>query len=393
MYPTKKLSQVWTITTWYTPSKGNKEFWGGKTLFIKPPHLRTDKIITETEETLSDLWRKKWKLIKKNSIMVCCIWSLWKIWIAWDNVCTNQQINSIFFDENTVDFKYWYYFCTTLEKRMKKMANKAIVAIINKTTFSKIEIPTPPLFTQSRIVARLDSAFANIDEQISLLRANIEDVESLKFGIIEKIFEEGDFEIKALKDVCERIMDGTHFSPKNSDSWDRLYVSAKNIKLHGVDLTKATYISQEDHDIIYKRCPVKKWDVLYIKDGATTWISTINQLDEEFSLLSSVAVFQVKKNILSEQFLNYYLNSSFGKKHMISMMWWAAITRLTLTKLNSGRIPLPPLARQHEIVAHLDQVFQTTCTLREEYEAQIGDLETLKQSLLEEAFAGRLITD
>jgi len=101
---------------------------------------------------------------------------------------------------------------------MKKMANKAIVAIINKTTFSKIEIPTPPLFTQSRIVARLDSAFANIDEQISLLRANIEDVESLKFGIIEKIFEEGDFEIKALKDVCERIMDGTHFSPKNSDS-------------------------------------------------------------------------------------------------------------------------------------------------------------------------------
>ena len=27
---------------------------------------------------------------------------------------------------------------------------------------------------------------------------------------------------------------------------------------------------QEDHEIIYKRCPVRKGDVLYIKDGAIT---------------------------------------------------------------------------------------------------------------------------
>ena len=56
-------------------------------------------------------------------------------------------------------------------------------------------------------------------------------------------------------------------------------------------------------------------------------------------------------------------------------------------------IPLPPLPRQLEIVAHLDRVFAETTLIRGEYEAQIRDFETLKQSLLEEAFAGRLVTE
>ncbi|MCB9805311.1 restriction endonuclease subunit S [Candidatus Peribacteria bacterium] len=57
------------------------------------------------------------------------------------------------------------------------------------------------------------------------------------------------------------------------------------------------------------------------------------------------------------------------------------------------QIPLPPLLRQHEIVEHLDRVFAHTAELRSSYEAQIRDLETLRQSLLEEAFAGRLVSE
>ncbi|MCA9378260.1 restriction endonuclease subunit S, partial [Candidatus Peregrinibacteria bacterium] len=43
------------------------------------------------------------------------------------------------------------------------------------------------------------------------------------------------------------------------------------------------------------------------------------------------------------------------------------------------QIPLPPLLRQHEIVEHLDRVFAHTAELRSSYEAQIRDLETLRQ--------------
>ncbi len=69
------------------------------------------------------------------------------------------------------------------------------------------------------------------------------------------------------------------------------------------------------------------------------------------------------------------------------------IKNVSLKTMRNFPIPLPPLPRQHEIVAHLDRVFTETEALRGEYEVQIRDLEILKQSLLEEAFAGRLVRE
>ena len=157
-----------------------------------------------------------------------------------------------------------------------------------------------------------------------------------------------------LGDACERIMDGTHFSPKSTEQGEYRYITAKNIKEWGLALDDVTYLSKADHDEIYRRCSVKKGDVLYIKDGATTGVATINPLDEEFSLLSSVAVLRGKLGVLDNRFLVAYLNSPIGKRHMLGMMSGVAISRLTLTKLNDAEIPLPPMEVQKEIVAEIE---------------------------------------
>ena len=69
------------------------------------------------------------------------------------------------------------------------------------------------------------------------------------------------------------------------------------------------------------------------------------------------------------------------------------VSAIYFKNLKNLKIPLPPLPRQQEIVGHLDRVFAQTAELRSSYEAQIRDLETLRQSLLEEAFAGRLVSE
>ena len=121
-----------------------------------------------------------------------------------------------------------------------------------------------------------------------------------------------------------------------------------------LDLSNISYISEEDHRAIYSRCPVKTGDVLYIKDGANTGLAAINTLTEEFSLLSSVAVMRGKTEMLENRYLAFFLNSERGRQSMLSMISGVAITRLTLTKLNSALIPLPPLATQQAIVAEIE---------------------------------------
>lgn len=390
MYPTKELSEVWEIITWYTPSKENKDFWWWKTLFVKPPHLKGWNIVTHTEETLSDLWRGKWKLIKKNSIMVCCIGSLWKVWIAWEDLCTNQQINSIYFNEKMVDFKYWYYFCTTLEKIMNLMANKAVVSIINKSIFSTIQIPLPPLSTQKLIVQKLDSAFENIDKNINLTKENLKNLEELNKSVLEKVFSEWEYEVRKMNDICEKITDWTHQTPTYFENWV-IFLSSKNVTSWFIDWNNIKYIDEKQHIEMSKRVTPKKWDILLAKNW-TTWVWAIVDKDEIFDIYVSLALLRPKSFILSK-YLLYFINSPTAKKQFNSRLKWVWVPNLHLKEIKEVEVPIFDIQKQKEIVSYLDQIFEKNKELKTKYELQLKELEELKQSLLKDAFEGRLVKE
>ena len=81
-----------------------------------------------------------------------------------------------------------------------------------------------------------------------------------------------------LAEVCTLITDGTHHSPTNLAVGDYMYVTAKNIRTWGLDISNITYVDSVTHQDIYARCPVEYGDVLYIKDGVTNGIAALNTL-------------------------------------------------------------------------------------------------------------------
>jgi len=115
-------------------------------------------------------------------------------------------------------------------------------------------------------------------------------------------------------------------------------------------LSNATYISRQHHEEIYSRCNSEFGDVLYIKDGATTGVVTINNLKEPFSMLSSVALLKCPTQLFNE-YLLFCLKSPYFYESMRKGMTGVAITRVTIKKLNEAVICVPPLAEQHRIVA------------------------------------------
>jgi type I restriction enzyme, S subunit len=118
----------------------------------------------------------------------------------------------------------------------------------------------------------------------------------------------------------------------------------------GLILTNITYVDADTHAQIYRRCPPKKGDILYIKDGATTGIAVVNPLDEPFSLLSSVALIRPEPQLLFEKFLCHLLNSPGMFQQMTGDMTGSAIRRLTLTAISRQTIPVLPLPEQQRIV-------------------------------------------
>ena len=197
-----------------------------------------------------------------------------------------------------------------------------------------------------------------------------------------------EWETVKLKDVCEKITDGTHHSPQSFDAGEYMYVTAKNIKEYGIDLNNITYVSKDVHDEIYSRCDVRYGDVLYIKDGATTGIATVNTIEEQFSLLSSVAVLRPVAERLDARYLTYNLNSAETKAMMINNMSGNAITRLTLKKIKDAEIMICSLHEQQEIVRILDELLAKEQQITALAEAVLDEIEATKKSILAKAFRG-----
>lgn len=247
-----------------------------------------------------------------------------------------------------------------------------------------------PFPEQKRIVAILDEAFAAIAKAKDNAEQNLKNAKELFESYLQEVFEnkgEG-WEHISLGEIC-KINDGTHFSPKNTNEGDFMYITAKNIKPYYIDLTKISYITAKDHREIYARCSPKKGDVLYIKDGATAGIAAINNFDEEFSLLSSVALLKCSSRIINT-FLVHYMNSSIGRKNLLGYIDGAAITRLTLIKIKNVCFYLPPISQQQTIVQKLEALSAETKKLEAIYQQKINDLEELKKSVLQKAFSGLL---
>jgi len=193
--------------------------------------------------------------------------------------------------------------------------------------------------------------------------------------------EMGEWEEKDLRSITERIMDGTHFSPKTKTG-PRPYLTSKNVRNGWIDLSTVSYISEEEHRNIYARCPVRKHDVLLTKDGANTGNCAINTLDFEFSLLSSVAVIRGKSARLSQEFLYQAISSERMQSTIINSMSGQAITRITLEKLGNYRIPFPELAEQQRIAACLS----TLDAVLAGQSQKLAALRTHKQALMQQLF-------
>ena len=287
---------------------------------------------------------------------------------------------------------YLFYYCSTLKPLLQKLSGKATIDFVSGEKVRQIPLPYPKsLIEQQRIVGILDAEFEKIDALKANAEKNLQNAKDLFQAALKKEWEpkEG-WQIRTLREVCGVITDGTHNSPPNTATGDYKYITAKNIKTWGLDLSNVSYVTKDVHKEIVSRCKPEKGDVLYIKDGATTGIAIINPLEEEFSLLSSVALLKPLKDKLLSKFLCYALNSPAIYEQTRSQMDGAAITRVTLVKIKGFTIPLPSIKEQLLIVSRLDALSEKSQLLKDNYTRTIALCDDLKQALLRKAFSGEL---
>ena len=102
----------------------------------------------------------------------------------------------------------------------------------------------------------------------------------------------------------------------------------------------------------------------------------------------AIAVIPVRHEIA--RWVQYNLRCSVGQTMIKARTGGAAQPVLNLSEVKSMGIPLPPLNDQQAIVERLDDLTEETQRLGRLYEQKLEALESLKKSILHEAFSGNL---
>src|SRR5258708_1567913 len=192
-------------------------------------------------------------------------------------------------------------------------------------------------------------------------------------------------DVRSYSDICVKIQDGTHFSHKLGGN-DYQYITSKNIRFGFLDISNADWIDAAQHKSIYQRCDVKYGDLLITKDGANTGNAALNNLDKEFSLLSSVAFLRFdSKRYVAGYFLQQIL-STFGQQQIKAAMSANAITRLTLEKIKKLQFPVPAFSEQTAIAAALSDVDALITSLNQ----LIAKKRDIKQATMQQLLTGKM---
>ena len=270
--------------------------------------------------------------------------------------------------------------------------------------------PLPPtLAEQERIVSRIESLFAKLDEAKDKAQSVVDGFELRRAAVLHKAFtgeltakwrkehgvSDDSWEEKKISDCCSPRA-GYAFDSKKFITSGFQIIRMGNLYAGELDLSRnpVYYSENELDDSIKKRALINNGDILitltgtkYKRDyGYAVRIDNPNGLLVNQRILCLTPKTEIKTN-----YLLYYLHSNMFRDVFFSNETGGVNQGNVSSKfVESISFMLPSLPEQQEIVRILDSVLQKEADAKEAAEHVLEKIDLLKKSILVRAFRGKL---
>lgn len=298
------------------------------------------------------------------------------------------------------------------EVAQNQMKDSTISTTQPKLALFRIEdilLPLPPLSEQQRIVDRIESLFAKLDEAKQKAQDALDSFETRKSAILHKAFT-GELTAQwrkkhgvgmeswkktALQNVCEKIVCGKTPTGFIHTTGEIPYLKVYNIVNNKIDFEAVPqFIPKEIHDGKLKSSVLKPNDVVMnIVGPPLRKIAIIPGDYPEWNMNQAIVRFR-PLTPLQYQFLYYVLINPATLDDIISeTKGVVGQANISLTQSRNLIIPLPSIEEQTEIVRILDDLLAKEQQAKEAAEKVLEQIDLIKKSILARAFRGELGTN
>lgn len=312
--------------------------------------------------------------------------------------------------EDSVRKEYIFYFC--LQKQFVSDCIKSAKgsAQLNMSTewLKEYPIPLPPLAEQQRIVDRIKSLFAKLDEAKEKAQAVVDSFETRKAAILHKAFtgeltakwreEHGvgmeSWHLRTIGEVCENVKVGIvikpsqYYVPQNEGTPAFRSANVRECRIDDFDWVYLNEKGMKDNS----RSIVHTGDVLVVRSGNPGTACVVPERFDGYNAIDILIAVPNKKIIISD-YLCYYTNSPLGKKTVEIGKRGIALTHFNVKGFSQMSINIPTIPEQVVIVRTLGDLFAQEQQSKEAAEAVLDQIDLMKKSILARAFRGELGTN
>lgn len=409
----RRLKQFSKIETGTTPPKVENSNYSKKGIpWIKPDNLNEFEPLFDSSERISNDGLKGARLIPKGSVLVCCIGTIGKIGIAGVDLTTNQQINSIIFNQDIVSQSFGKFLLFASEKEHWRISTKSVVSILNKTAQGCIKYPIPPIDEQNVISDYLDIQTEKIKKFIQSKQCFIELLKEQRQSIITNAVTKGIDENAKMKETLlgeipehwevRRLKYIANVAFSTVDK--HRYKGEKEVKLcNYVDVYKNEYITNEfdfmkatASETEINRFNVQKGDVIITKDSETADDIAIPALviEDLENVVCGYHLAHIKPNrdLIESEFLFRLFQSKKINSHFEIAAKGVTRHGLGYDDINSVYLPYPStLDEQKLIIKHIKTETSTLDIAINKAEREIELMKEYREAMIVEAVTGKML--
>jgi type I restriction enzyme, S subunit len=447
------IGAVAETTSGGTPSRNHPEYYGGTIPWVKSGELKGGTI-TSVEEFITEegLNNSSAKVFQQGTTLVAMYGAtVGKTAILGIDTTTNQAICAIFPLKKAFTSKFILYWLQSQRQALIDQSIGGAQPNINQEIVRALPLPLAPLPEQYRIVAAIEQQFTCLDAGVAALRRAQAKLKRYRAAVLKAAVEgkltkawraehptnepasillerihkdrraKWEVDLKAegkdpakmkyveptepdteslpelpegwcwvtVEQVSQCIVDCLHSTPKFKES-GFLCIDTNCIKPGRIVFEKVRYVDEDTFIERNRRMKPKENDVMFSREGALLGVSVRVPSNLEFCLGQRMMIFRLDQCI-DASFYEKVLNSSVFRSQYLHEITGSASPHLNIQDIRRFMIPLPPFVEQQIVVAEVERRLSIVEKLESVTEANLKRAERLRQSILKEAFAGRLV--
>ena len=295
-------------------------------------------------------------------------------------------------NEKIIDKKFLYYYLISdlFQEPLKKISERSAQNGFSKDNIYDFSLTLPSLSEQQIIVAKLNAAFADINNKIDLSIQKIKKIELLKKNFLNsklnKINTEDEITINDLCYTSDFVANGSFASlaqnVKYLDNEDyailiRLTDYRKDFK------SKLKYVSKKSYEFL-KHSKLQEGDLILTNVGAYSGTPfLIPKLEKPSTLGPNAILVRPDKKKMNNEYLKIFFESYVGQSLLNSISSGTTHKKFNKTSFRKIKINVPKLNKQIDVVNKIRELGEEVNQFKVNLDISIKNCLLLKNSFFQ----------